>query len=604
MKRKFISIVLILTLLLSFVLATATPVSAAGAPAIDGTISDGEWDGALEIDVASSMGTVKVLASEEYLYVLLDVVDSTDARTQYVNERGNDQVSANINPTAGVGTWGFPYDLIFETSALSGGAYLPDDGGHHQLPWYPKVNSGTSADGWATRWFPDDAQETLPVELESATVYSSGKRVTEWKLPLVSTAGATLEVGGAIDVGDGNSYVYPVGLDWNDPATFAEYSLMVENENTGIFYPTIQSAVDGASADDVLAAYPGVYDEDVTINIGLTLGSVVEHEAVVEGTIVIDADGVTVDGFSIQDFSQIPVPDWSAIYIQSGTNVSVSNNIIDGNAIDPVANLTVGIHTLYGGSAEAALTGNVITNVRLGIYNQGAQMLITENSIDGAAWCGIGVDTSLGTTILENIIINNKVGIEVFQENVVAHFNKICGNTEFGIWSLGAYVDAICNWWGAADGPGPVGSGSGDNVSDYVDYNPWLSKPWFQISKAKIEFAKYKAKVKGILSFNDAPCGGVESSNPVTVTVGPVSSDSFTMVAKDGKWEYKGAGPISKMKIDWTKGVFEFSMAANFSGLTNPVTISLRVGSRYGEQTVTMAEKDGKWEYKPPKPPK
>ncbi len=124
-----------------------------------------------------------------------------------------------------MGAYGvFPYDLIFETSALSS-----VDGGHHVLPWNPKDNSGT-LDGWATRWFPNNAQEALPGDLESSTTYSGGKRITEWKLPLPSICGSLgdeLKVGGAVDVGDGNSYVYPIGLDWNVASTFEIISLPV-----------------------------------------------------------------------------------------------------------------------------------------------------------------------------------------------------------------------------------------------------------------------------------------------------------------------------------------------------------------------------------------
>jgi hypothetical protein len=37
-----------------------------------------------------------------------------------------------------------------------------------------------------------------------------------------------------------------------------------------------------------------------------------------------------------------------------------------------------------------------------------------------------------------------------------------------------ADVDATCNWWGAADGPGAVGPGSGDLVDSDVLFAPWL----------------------------------------------------------------------------------------------------------------------------------
>jgi hypothetical protein len=40
-----------------------------------------------------------------------------------------------------------------------------------------------------------------------------------------------------------------------------------------------------------------------------------------------------------------------------------------------------------------------------------------------------------------------------------------------------ALVDGECNWWGAANGPGPVGPGAGAQVSPGVDYTPWQSSP-------------------------------------------------------------------------------------------------------------------------------
>src|SRR5207302_588130 len=38
-------------------------------------------------------------------------------------------------------------------------------------------------------------------------------------------------------------------------------------------------------------------------------------------------------------------------------------------------------------------------------------------------------------------------------------------------------VDGTCNWWGAADGPGPVGPGTGARVTYNVDFTPWLIAP-------------------------------------------------------------------------------------------------------------------------------
>jgi hypothetical protein len=64
--------------------------------------------------------------------------------------------------------------------------------------------------------------------------------------------------------------------------------------------------------------------------------------------------------------------------------------------------------------------------------------------------------------------------------NVVVEDNLIRNNTEYGARVNGTpsndfTMDADLNWWNAADGPGGEGSGSGDNVSTYVDYMPWYA---------------------------------------------------------------------------------------------------------------------------------
>ncbi|MFC1934304.1 hypothetical protein ACFLWC_05085 [Chloroflexota bacterium] len=134
----------------------------------------------------------------------------------------------------------------------------------------------------------------------------------------------------------------------------------------------------------------------------------------------------------------------------------------------------------------------------------------------------------------------------------------------------------------------------------------WLLMSEFQIDSAKIEVLKGKANVKGALTLNLSG-DGVDISDDITVTLGPLSETipEGTIVEKKGKWEYKQPkgveGVIKNMKIDWKKGKFEFSIdKADLGGLTEPnnVTISIQVGDDYGQKTITMKAKHGKWEYK------
>ena len=56
--------------------------------------------------------------------------------------------------------------------------------------------------------------------------------------------------------------------------------------------------------------------------------------------------------------------------------------------------------------------------------------------------------------------------------------NNIEDNTGDGLLNdSGEVIDAEDNWWGDDSGPGGVGQGSGDTVSDDADYDPWLGLP-------------------------------------------------------------------------------------------------------------------------------
>src|SRR5581483_4536446 len=58
--------------------------------------------------------------------------------------------------------------------------------------------------------------------------------------------------------------------------------------------------------------------------------------------------------------------------------------------------------------------------------------------------------------------------------NVNINQNAITGNQTFGVQNVATTTaDGTCNWWGAADGPGGQGPGSGDAVSTKVTFNPF-----------------------------------------------------------------------------------------------------------------------------------
>lgn len=180
-------------------------------PEVDGIVSIGEWDDATEIPVGDyyetfyDMGIVKVLATTDYLYVLFDIKDSTDARLG--DGRIDDNLGININPTDG-GPWGMPCDLIFAT-----GLYLSQG----SQDW---ISSGLT-DDYETKWSVNGTQYDIPDDLDTVTLYSEDMRVSEWKVPLATispASGDVLKVGGHVNIEI--SYRFPTGLEWADASTF------------------------------------------------------------------------------------------------------------------------------------------------------------------------------------------------------------------------------------------------------------------------------------------------------------------------------------------------------------------------------------------------
>jgi len=98
---------------------------------------------------------------------------------------------------------------------------------------------------------------------------------------------------------------------------------------------------------------------------------------------------------------------------------------------------------------------------------------------------GAGGGTHLASTIEENLFYSNDSGIRFVMDTDMTYPAHIITNNNFIFNSMAvrvagdhpSTVNAQGNWWGAADGPGPVGPGSGDNITTYVDYGSFATAP-------------------------------------------------------------------------------------------------------------------------------
>jgi len=142
-------------------------------------------------------------------------------------------------------------------------------------------------------------------------------------------------------------------------------------------------------------------------------------------------------------------------------------NIIDGSTVNIEDNETNG-----------NVNGIIVHSVRAG-----GALYVVGNTIAGNHY-GLHVSTIENATVVVvgNWIEDNNRGITiggVADSTARINFNNIFDNTEWGVLYNGnpTMMDATHNWWGHASGPfhdTHNQSGMGDEVSDNVDFTPWL----------------------------------------------------------------------------------------------------------------------------------
>ena len=166
--------------------------------------------------------------------------------------------------------------------------------------------------------------------------------------------------------------------------------------------------------------------------------------------------------------------------IEGSSNVLISGNKSTGDGtlialFKTNASLVIGNTVIGDGSSSAVYIGGGNSNVVVSgntVSNAGSAVNVANNY-------GVGLNSSV--TIIGNNLHNNITGIKVGASavnsagTVLAHNNKLVQNSSFGFNNLSSFTqNATCNWWGAHNGPGPVGPGSGDKVSPGVIFSPWL----------------------------------------------------------------------------------------------------------------------------------
>jgi hypothetical protein len=162
----------------------------------------------------------------------------------------------------------------------------------------------------------------------------------------------------------------------------------------------------------------------------------------------------------------------------TGTNVTVSGNTVTGGGAGKV-NAQNGIQV--GPNAVASIENNTVSNhvYTLGPGDCAGPGTKGDKVYYDACYTAAGIIMYQGTaTVTGNVITGNQVGID--DSGAVVHYNEIRDNIIYGENNVSAGIaDAKNNWWGSCSGPSHSTNplGTGDAVSDNVDFDPWITGP-------------------------------------------------------------------------------------------------------------------------------
>lgn len=228
------------------------------------------------------------------------------------------------------------------------------------------------------------------------------------------------------------------------------------------------------NATGITVTYPG---NDVVIQ-----NNIVNHNTA--NIYTYQADGVQILNNQVSDAANGRVV--AGITADSdfyGNTVGAITVTITGNSVKN--NLSGGSHQGPGiflwGVTSGTVSGNeVVGNGDDGILiGSSRNIAITDNQFSGNGFNSYGdVDPNAAAIDFGGVIPElESYGLWPNYGGFSVHNNSFVDNRN-GIWNYDIVsVNAECNWWGAADGPGPVGPGSGDTVSTNVDFAPWEIAP-------------------------------------------------------------------------------------------------------------------------------
>ena len=276
------------------------------------------------------------------------------------------------------------------------------------------------------------------------------------------------------------------------------------NDDGGGDFEKIQDAIHNATESDIIRVYEGVYKENVGVNKTVSLIGNGSANTTIDGggegdVVNITANWCNLSGFRVtgsgdngtdagisveSHHNHIFENNCSQNYHGTFLNTSSSNNTLGKNIY--YDNENSGVYLFE--SHHNTLSNNSCFGNDRGIFLDGSHNNSLINNTSSNNEYGVQIYCAISNNLHNNTFSDNGIGIYISGDNDecskdnIAHNNYIFNNTNYGINvtdNKGNPINATHNWWGSNTGPyhpteNP--SGSGDNVTLYVEFTPWIKK--------------------------------------------------------------------------------------------------------------------------------
>jgi parallel beta-helix repeat protein len=250
---------------------------------------------------------------------------------------------------------------------------------------------------------------------------------------------------------------------WNADGALIDHCNIYDNDDKG-FYLTDSDLWRIAECEVYSNVYDGLY---ASVSDRLLLTESEFHDNGYHGASIYASHGPRIWGC---DFYSNPN---TGLHIESTDLALIQNSVIH--------------HNTYGSYIQESELASLYNcsfynNTDMGLYSTNSYRTYISGSSftnNTGSWsCNFYLSSY--TMVNCNITDNSNSGLATEQSNGALRYCNIEGNPTYGARSWVTILNATDNWWGDATGPYHTTNpgGLGDEVSNNIDYDPWLVEPF------------------------------------------------------------------------------------------------------------------------------